>query len=153
MFYFENVAIYNNWLEENFVNKVSIIDASVELFNKYITHSLILPGLGQVKRGQNFAGYTFISLTGATIISTIAMESMRQVMLTKLRLVSTSIIYRDAVNTYGTLRNISLIGFGTVYIFNVIHSITFKPKNYNVSFMHYPEFDKQSFMCSIMFKF
>ena len=148
-FIFENVAIYNNWVEESSVNKVSVKDASGKLYNKFVAHSLILPGLGQVKREQKSAGYTIMTFSGITIGGAIVTESLRQIMLSKARRNPYSTVYKDNAAIFGTLRTGSLIGFGLVYIFNIANSLAYKPKNRFISCINFvPYYSNEQYFCS-----
>ncbi len=151
--YFENVKIYNNWLEEDYVNKVSVQDASAEMFNKFVTHSIFIPGLGQVKRGQKTTGYTVMTFTGITIGSAIISESLRQIMLSKAKRNPYSTVYKDNAAIFGTVRTASLIGFGATYIFNIASAIAYKPKNKYLSNIYFtPNYTRNQFYVTLSFK-
>lgn len=151
--YFENVTIYNNWMEEKFINKISVKDVSIDMFNKYVTHSVFIPGLGQVKRGQKSKGYTIMTFSGITLAGAIVSEAIRQNMLSKAIRNPYSTVYKDNAASFGTVRTASLIGFGATYIFNIASAIAYKPKNRyskNISFV--PYFTKEQFCFTLSFK-
>ncbi|MEA3451145.1 MAG: hypothetical protein U9Q83_04500 [Bacteroidota bacterium] len=150
--YFENVKIYNNWMEEEFVDKVSVIDASAEMFKKYVSHSIFVPGLGQVKRGQKKTGYTIMAISGVTLTSTILMESLRQIMLSKAERNPYSTVYKDNAAIFGTLRTVSIIGFGATYIFNIASAVAYKPKNNYLSNIYFtPNYTRNQFYVTLSF--
>ncbi len=73
------------------------------MFNKFVTHSIFIPGLGQVKRGQKPTGYTVMTFTGITIGGAVISESLRQIMLSKAKRNPYSTIYKDNAAIFGTV--------------------------------------------------
>jgi hypothetical protein len=123
------------------------------MFNKYIGHSFAVPGLGQVKRDQKSTGYTIMAISGATLTSAILMESLRQIMLSKAKRNPYSLVYKDNAAIYGTLRTVSIIGFGATYIINIASAVIYKPKNNYLSNIYFiPNYTRNQYCVTLSFK-
>ena len=86
----------------------------------------------------------------ATLGGAIIFESLRQIQLDKLSRNPYCQSCRDNANMFGTLRTASIVGFGFIYLFNIIDASIIKhTNNITHNFKFYPDYYCNSYMFTL----
>lgn len=111
--------------------KVSFVDfANCYKMNSNLNslwRSAIIPGWGQIYKGQNIKGIAFLGGEAAFIGTALYFQNSYQDNITKSKETTKIDIqkaYRDKANTDASVRNVALIGAVAVYIWNLIDAVS-----------------------------
>lgn len=94
-----------------------------------VLKSALLPGLGQIHKGQTVKGVCFLAGEALCIGGSIVAQSQRRTYLNKMNNTNNAAekkFYADRANTYTTVRNIGIGTAVAVYVWNVLDAIIAK---------------------------
>lgn len=137
-----NKGIYESWVLIS-IPKTHPISPPTTFEN--VWRSTLIPGWGQLHRGDKFKGFTFLTLTAGTLISGIILNKLssdanRDANVSKTQ--ARRDFYNDRANTYNTFSTISFIAATALYAWNLTDAIVIKKENLYVDI--YPSINNLS---------
>ena len=133
----------------------------VQLTEKYnFSPRVFVPGWAQIDKGSTGKGVCFIAGEIVFVGGAIFAESMRKININKIKSThNASLIneYTKNANTWLTVRNMSIVGAGVVYIWNVIDGIAAKGEKHvllgdsRVNLSPYSDFQSSGLAININF--